>query len=166
MSDTSPHSNIISKKLSRCSNHCALLVFSQTAYSQTTASQNFSSFLKKFLQSEKMRMVARGIPNLVLQISYFHRGGMEQIFHVQLVLLYLCMRVIKANWPGSLSDKDSPRHAATDNLIMLQIINNSALAKINSMIPILREVFLFSRTVSNWLEILHSQQIDTFLIHF
>src|SRR6476646_9771186 len=53
MSDTSPHSNIISKKLSRCSNQCALLVFSQTAYSQTSASQNFSSFLKKFLQSEK-----------------------------------------------------------------------------------------------------------------
>src|SRR6476620_578626 len=107
MSDISPHSNITSKKLSRCSNNCALLVFSQTAYIRKHRQVRiFLLFLRSSCNQKKMLVVARAIPNLELQISYFHRCGMEQIFHVQLVLLYLCTRVIKANWPGSLSDKD------------------------------------------------------------
>jgi hypothetical protein len=80
-----------------------------------------------------MLVVARAIPNLELPISYFHGSGMEQIFYVQLVLLYLCMRVIKANWPEAFRTRTAHAIAATDNVIMLQIINNSALAEIISM---------------------------------
>jgi len=80
-----------------------------------------------------MLVVARAILNLELQISYFHRGGMEQIFHVQLVLLYLFMRVTKTNWPEAFRTRTAHAIAATDNVKMLQIINDSALAKINSM---------------------------------
>jgi hypothetical protein len=89
--------------------------------------------LRTSCNQKKMLVVARAIPNLELQISYFHRGGIEQIFHVQLVLLYLCMRVTKTNWPEAFRARTAHAIAATDNVIMLQIINDSALAKINSM---------------------------------
>ena len=79
-----------------------------------------------------MLVVARAILNLELQISYF-QGWHGTDIPCPIGLLYLCMSVIKANWPGSFRTRTAHAIAATDNVIMLQIISNSVLAKINSM---------------------------------
>ena len=71
MSDTSPRSNIISKKLSCCSNRCTLLVFRQTAIRKHRQVRIFLLSLRSSCNQKKMLMVARAIPNLELQISYF-----------------------------------------------------------------------------------------------